>query len=400
MFGERQIAHVDLDAFFVSVERVLNSELNGKPVIVGGDLEGRGVVSCASYEARACGVHAAMPLKQAKRLCPQAIFIRGRFDRYREASARFMAILGDFTPLVEPMGLDEAYLDLTGFEPLYGPVRETAMRIKERVRGEVGVTASIGVATSKLVAKIASDMKKPDGLVIVPPGEERKFLAPLPIEKMPFAGTKTREALKPLGVRTIGDLAALSPYVLKSRLGSHGEALHQYARGIDTREVELPQEAKSISRETTFAEDTLDIAFIKATLRYLSERVGAELRGGGRRARCVTLKLRYSDFDTITRSRTLQETFADDQTIFDVVSQLLDKALVQRKRLVRLVGVGVSGLAGGERQLSMLDGSAERREQLSLAMDKLRRRYGFGTIQRGDTLRLSKLHDEPTAGEE
>jgi DNA polymerase-4 len=382
MSSERQILHVDLDAFFVSVERVLNPDLNGKPVIVGGDPEGRGVVSCASYEARACGVHAAMPLKQAMRLCPQAVFIRGKFDRYREASARFMAILGEFTPLVEPMGLDEAYLDLTGFEPLYGPVRETAMRIKSRVHGELGVTASIGIATSKLVAKIASDLKKPDGLVVVAPGEERGFLSPLPIEKMPFAGPKTRESLKPLGVKTIGDLAALSPYVLKSRLGSHGEALHQYARGIDDREVEPPQEAKSISRETTFAEDTLDIAFLKATLRYQSERVGAELRCGGRRARCVTLKLRYSDFETVSRSRTLKETVADDQAIFDVGAELLDKALAQRKRPVRLVGIGVSGLAGGERQLSMLDASAERREQLTQAIDKLRQRYGFSSIQR------------------
>ena len=394
MSSDRQILHVDLDAFFVSVERVLNPDLNGKPVIVGGDPDGRGVVSCASYEARAYGIHAAMPLKQAARLCPQAVFIRGTFARYREASARFMAILGEFTPLLEPMGLDEAYLDLTGFEPLYGPVRETAMRIKSKVHSDLGVTASVGIATSKLVAKIASDMEKPDGLVVVAPGEERSFLAPLPIEKMPFAGPKTREALRPLGVKTIGGLAALPLSVLKSRLGSHGEVLHQYARGIDDREVEPPQEAKSISRETTFAENTLDIAFIKATLRYQSERVGAELRCGGRRARCVTLKLRYSDFETVSRSRTLKETFSDDQTIFDIGTELLDKVLAQRRRPVRLVGIGVSGMAGDGRQLSMLDASTERREQLNQVIDKLRQRYGFSLIQRGDTLRLSKLHDE------
>ena len=394
MSSDRQILHVDLDAFFVSVERVLNPDLNGKPVIVGGDPDGRGVVSCASYEARAYGIHAAMPLKQAARLCPQAVFIRGTFARYREASARFMAILGEFTPLLEPMGLDEAYLDLTGFEPLYGPVRETAMRIKSKVHSDLGVTASVGIATSKLVAKIASDMEKPDGLVVVAPGEERSFLAPLPIEKMPFAGPKTREALRPLGVKTIGGLAALPLSVLKSRLGSHGEVLHQYARGIDDREVEPPQEAKSISRETTFAENTLDIAFIKATLRYQSERVGAELRCGGRRARCVTLKLRYSDFETVSRSRTLKETFSDDQTIFDIGTELLDKVLAQRRCLVRLVGIGVSGMAGDGRQLSMLDASTERREQLNQAIDKMRRRYGFSSIQRGDTLRLSKMNDE------
>jgi len=394
MSSYRQILLVDLDAFFVSVERVLNPDLNGRPVIVGGDPDGRGVVSCASYEARAYGVHAAMPLKQAARLCPQAVFIHGTFARYREASARFMAILGEFTPLVEPMGLDEAYLDLTGFEPLYGPVRETAMRIKSKVHSDLGVTVSIGIATSKLVAKIASDMKKPDGLVVVAPGAERSFLAPLPIEKMPFAGPKTREALRPLGVKTIGNLAALPLSVLKNRLGSQGEVLHRYARGIDDREVEPPQEAKSISRETTFAKDTMDIAFIKATLRYQSEKVGAELRCGGRRARCVTLKLRYSDFETVSRSRTLKETFSDDQTIYDIGTELLDKVLAQRRCLVRLVGIGVSGMAGDGRQLSMLDASAERREQLNQAIDKMRQRYGFSSIQRGDTLRLSKLHDE------
>jgi len=394
MSSYRQILLVDLDAFFVSVERVLNPDLNGRPVIVGGDPDGRGVVSCASYEARAYGVHAAMPLKQAARLCPQAVFIHGTFARYREASARFMAILGEFTPLVEPMGLDEAYLDLTGFEPLYGPVRETAMRIKSKVHSDLGVTASIGIGTSKLVAKIASDMKKPDGLVVVAPGEERSFLAPLPIEKMPFAGPKTREALRPLGVKTIGNLAALPLSVLKNRLGSQGEVLHRYARGIDDREVEPPQEAKSISRETTFAKDNLDIAFIKATLRYQSEKVGAELRCGGRRARCVTLKLRYSDFETVSRSRTLKETFSDDQTIYDIGTELLDKVLAQRRCLVRLVGIGVSGMAGDGRQLSMLDASAERKEQLNQAIDKMRQRYGFSSIQRGDTLRLSKLHDE------
>jgi len=389
--AERRILHVDLDAFFVSVEQVRHPELRGRPVIVGGDPDGRGVVACASYEARAFGIHAAMPLRKAARLCPQAVFLRGGFSRYREASSRFMAILADFSPLVEPLGIDEAYLDLTGFEPIYGPAPQAAARIKKRVTDEIGITASIGIGSSKLIAKIASDMDKPDGLVEVAAGDERGFLAPLPVGRLPCVGRRTEQVLRTMGVKTVGDLAKLSESTLNNRLGSVGSVLYRFTRGIDGREVTPPQAAKSISRETTFNEDTLDVAFLKATLRYLGERVGADLRHSGKRARCVTLKLRYSDFDTITRSRTLKDSVNTDGAIFDIGADMLDGALAQRRQLVRLVGIGVSSLSGEERQLSLLDPAAGREEVLDRAIDRLRQKYGFTAIQRGRTMQLKQV---------
>ncbi len=381
--AERRILHVDLDAFFASVEQVRKPELKGRPVIVGGDPHGRGVVACASYEARKYGIHAAMPLTKASRLCPQAVFLRGGFARYREASSQFMAILADFSPLLEPLGIDEAYLDLTGFESLYGPSREPARKIKRRITDEIGITASIGIGSSKLIAKIASDLQKPDGMVEVASGREREFLAPLPVGRLPCVGQKTGQALQRMGCRTVGDLSALAESMLKARFGSTGELLYRYARGIDDRQVTPPQAAKSISRETTFDRDTLDVDFLRAALRYLSERVGADLRRSGKRARCVTLKLRYSDFDTITRSCTLKESINSDKAIFDAVAGLLDRALVQRRQLVRLIGIGVSGLGRDERQLSLLDPAAGREEALDRAIDRLRQKYGFAAIQRG-----------------
>ncbi|TET37227.1 MAG: DNA polymerase IV [Dehalococcoidia bacterium] len=388
---ERKILHVDLDAFFVSVERVLNPQLRGKPVVVGGEPGLRGVVASASYEARAYGLCAGMPLTQAYRLCPQAIFLKGSFPRYREASERFMGILGDFTPYLEPVGIDGAYLDLTGFEPLYGPASETALRMKKRIENEIKITASIGIGTSKMVAKVASDMAKPDGLLEVPLGEERLFLAPLPIAKLPCVGRKTEKVLKGMGVTTIGELADLPASLLRGSFGILGEVIHRYALGIDDRKFEPPQAAKSISRETTFIEDTLDPPFLKATLRYLSERVGAELRRDRRRARCVTLKLRYADFDTVTRSRTLREATNVDQVIFDAGLELLERSLGQRRQRVRLIGIGVSSLVGDERQLSFWDTSPELWERLDRVIDRLRKKYSFTAIQRGQTLLLKEV---------
>jgi len=388
---QRKILHVDLDAFFVSVERVLNPQLRGKPVVVGGEPGLRGVVASASYEARAYGLCAGMPLTQAYRLCPQAIFLKGSFPRYREVSERFMGILGDFTPYLEPVGVDGAYLDLTGFEPLYGPASETALRMKKRIENEMKITASIGIGTSKMVAKVASDVAKPDGLLEVPPGEERLFLAPLPIAKLPCVGPKTEKVLKGMGVTTIGELALLPASLLRGSFGILGEAIHRYALGIDERKFEPPQAAKSISRETTFIEDTLDHPFLKATLRYLSERVGAELRRDRRRARCVTLKLRYADFDTVTRSRTLREATNVDQVIFDAGLELLERPLGQRRQRVRLIGIGVSSLVGDERQLSFWDPSPERWERLDRVIDRLRKKYSFTAIQRGQTLLLKEV---------
>jgi len=386
----RQILHVDLDAFFVSVEQALDPQLRGKPVVVGGDRASRGVVASASYEARVFGLRAGMPLTTARRLCPQAIFLRGSFQRYREASERFMSILASFTPDLEPAGIDEAYLDITGFEPLYGPVRQTALTIKRRVREELGLAASVGIASCKVVAKVASDLSKPDGLIEVAPGQECCFLAPLPVGCLPCVGPRAEQRLKQIGATTIGQLAALPVTFLKQAFGAMGQVMHRYANGLDERKVEPPAPAKSISRSTTLLEDTLDRRLLKAVLRYLSERVGAELRQEGKRARVVTLKLRYADFETITRSRTLTEA-GSDQAIFEVGAELLERALLQRRERVRLIGIGVSGLVAPGRQLSLLDPEPGRRERLSQAIDRIRRKYGFTAIEVGQTRLLREV---------
>jgi len=276
--AQRIIMHIDLDAFFVAVGRVLRPELKGKPVVVGGNSDQRGVVATASYEARKFGLHSAMPLATARRLCPQAIFIPGNFSEYRAASKKFMAILADFSPFLQPMGLDEAYLEVTGFESLHGSIREMALKIKRRVKDELGLVASIGIASCKVVAKIASDESKPDGLIEVPAGEQAAFLARLEIGKLPGVGKRTEEVLRGLGIRTIGDLAGMHREALKSRFGAFGELLYDHANGVDDGRVQPPDEAKSISRETTFQEDTRDKFFLSAVLRRQAERVAADLR--------------------------------------------------------------------------------------------------------------------------
>ncbi|MGB2885234.1 MAG: DNA polymerase IV [Dehalococcoidia bacterium] len=386
----RRILHIDIDAFFVSVEQTLDPALRGRSVVVGGDPNSRGVVACASYEARVYGLKAGMSLAVAQRLCPHAIFLGGNFYHYRNASARFLGILSEFTPDVEPLGLEEAFLDLTGFEPIYGPVRETALKIKRRIRGELELTASVGIAGSKVVAKVASDLSKPDGLVEVAPGEERIFLAPLPVAKLPCVGPKTERMLQRIGITTIGELGRLPISFLRHIFGVHGDVIHRYANGIDNRGLELPAPAKSISRESTFAEDTLDRTFLSATLHYLGERVGATLRSQGKQARCVTLKLRYADFESITRSRTLREGIDTDRAIFEVGRRLMEKALEQRAMPVRLVGIGVSNLIEG-RQLNMFDPWAERQERLNEAIDRIRGKYGFVAVEVGRTLPLREV---------
>jgi len=390
--------HIDLDAFFVSVEQAQNPDLKGKPIVVGGKPDRRGVVASASYEARHYGLHAGMPLATASRLCPQAIFIEGNFHKYRDASQKFMTILADFSPYLEPLGLDEAYLDATGFESIHGTIRQMAVAIKQRIKDELGICASIGIASSKVVAKIASELSKPDGLLEVPTGEERSFLRPLPVAKMPGIGKKGERILKGLGINTIGQLAALPLGVLKGHFGAAGELMLNHANGIDDREVEPPGEAKSISRETTFGKDTGDSSFLKATLRYLSERVGSELRQKGKLSRCVTLKLRYADFTTITRQHTLSQASDTDQIIFDTGIKLLRKELSQEKQAIRLIGIGVSNLVEAGRQLEMLDASAQRLEKLNTAIDRIRKKYGFTAIQTGRTLLLKDIFPESDDG--
>lgn len=392
--SDRRIMHVDLDAFFVSVEQVLNPELKGKPVVVGGRPGARGVVAAASYEARAFGLHSAMPLKTAVRLCPQAIFIEGNFRRYREASKKFMAILADFTPFIEPMGLDEAYLDVTGFDSLYGSIGEMAVEIKRRIRDELGLPASVGIASSKTVAKVACEQSKPDGLIEVPRGEERAFLAPLAVGKLPGVGDKAEQILTRLGIETIAQLSQMRVDALKSRFGVFGEVLHRRSNGIDDSKVEPPGAVKSISRETTFEKDTRNRPFLKASLRYLAEKVGADLRRQEKQAGCVTVKVRYADFTTITRSHTLPHPSDSDETIFSTGAELLERALSPEKQPVRLIGIGVSNLVEPGGQLSLLESPSQRLAQLNRTIDRIRDRYGFTAIQTGQTLLLKDVFSE------
>ena len=380
----RCIFHIDLDAFFVSVEQVLNPELKGKPVIVGGDPERRGVVASASYEARPFGIHSGMPSAKARRLCPQAIFIRSHFSLYKDASAKFMNILGDFSPQIEPLGFEEAYLDVTGCEEPYGSHRQLALAIKERINKELKLTGSVGIATCKVVAKIASDLCKPDGLLEIAPGEEQAFLNPLPVAKLPGVGKKTEQTLKEMGITTIGELASLPLGTIKRQFGATGAVLHSYARGIDEREVEAPGEAKSISQQLTFARDTLDRNFLEANLHNLCQEVCQDLRSQNKRAKCVAIRLRYADFKTITRQVILREASDVTQVIFATAQQLLTKALAQQEKPVRLIGIRISSLVSEGKQLPMFDSGTEKPEHLDKAIDKIRRKYGPTSIKTGN----------------
>ena len=381
--ADRTIIHIDLDSFFVSVEQALNPDLRGKPVVVGGRPGGRGVVATASYEARRFGLHSAMPIATAVRLCPQAIFIEGNYATYREYSKKFMSILNDFTPFVEPMGIDEAYLGVTGFDSIHGSIRKMAGKIKQRIHDELAITASIGIAGCKVVAKIASDFSKPDGLVEVKTGEERDFLATLPLEKLPGAGKHAVQVLGNLGVRTIGDLARLSASTVRLRLGSSGEWLQKLASGKDDRAVTPPGEAKSMSRETTFQEDTRDRQFLEARLWRQCEKLGADLRRKHRLGKTLTLKVRFADFTTITRSQTLREGIDTDSAIFEKAKMLLDKALAADRQSVRLLGIGVANLVEGNLQAELFSVSNAKLEALYKAVDRIRDRYGFESIKTG-----------------
>jgi DNA polymerase-4 len=389
------IFHIDLDAFFVTVEQVLNPALRNKPVIVGGRPEGRGVVASASYECRKFGVHAAMPLSRAKRLCPQAIFLTGNYRKYTEFSGKFMAILSDYSPCIEPGGLDEAYLDVTGCEN-FGSWRTLALKIKERINKETGLVASIGIASCKVVAKVASDLSKPDGLIEVLPDQEKIFLAPLAVRKLPGVGEKTGKALKAAGIETIGQLANMPQELFKGRYGKGMMWLREHARGIDNSAVEMYGEAKSISRETTFEKDTMNTDFLKATLRYFAEKLGADLRESNKKARTVTLKLRYKDFETVNRSSTSREAMNLDDLIFQSGVSLLEKTLGKKFKPVRLIGLEVSNLVAGETQFSLFDADVKRLEKVDRAIDYIRDKYGFDAIQTGYTLELKQKYDEKT----
>ena len=377
------ILHVDLDAFFAAVEQRDRPELRGKPVIVGGDPGARGVVSTASYEARVFGVHSAMPLRTAAALCPGGVFLPVDGAKYRRESRRVMEILGRFTPRLEQVSIDEAFLDVAGSEALFGPPEAIAGRIKAAVREEVGLTASVGVATTKLVAKVASDLRKPNGLVVVRPGEEAAFLAPLPITRLWGVGEQTRVALAEHGVRTIGDLAALPVDVLVRRLGAHGATLHERALGIDPSPVTGEVAAKSVSHEHTFDVDTADPEVIERTLLALAEGVASRLRAGGVRASTVAVKVRDSTFHTVSRQRTLPEPTDLADPIFRTALDLVRPEV--RGRRVRLLGVGAHGL-GEPAQLGLFASEDPRRRAAVEAQDAIRRKYGSRALTRARLL--------------
>jgi len=389
---ERYILHLDIDAFYASVEEILDPSLKDKPIVVGARPEQRGVVASASYAARAFGVHSAMPTAQALRLCPQAIVVSPHRKAYMEYSARMMAILSEYSPLIEPLSLEEAFLDLTGCEARWGSPEELARQIQKRLEMELGLSASIGLAANKLVAKIASGLEKPRGFVVVPHGKEAEFLAQLPVEKLWGVGEVTARSLHEMGVFTIGQLALLPVAKLETKFGRRGRHLHRQARGIDESPVVVEREEKSLSREVTFVQDIGDRRTLRKTLLSLSESVARRLRKRGLRGRTVKLKLRYADFTTLTRQITVDAPTDLEQVIFDQAAGLLDKAW-NRRRKVRLIGVGVSKFELEERQLSLFEatgeGKAAKLRRLSRAVDQIREKYGDEAIQRASLVTTS-----------
>lgn len=381
------VLHVDMDAFFVSVELLERPELRGKPVVVGGRPDQRGVVSAASYEARKYGIHSAMPLRTAGRLCPRAVFLDGHHAKYGEMSDRVAAILARFSPIVEMVSIDEAYLDLSGTERLYGPPFAAADKLLRTITRETGLPCSGGLATTRLTAKVASDQAKPRGLVWVAPGQEARFLAPLPVRKIPGIGEVTERALRALGIEFVSQLAELPREKLEKIFGQWGEALFRKARGGDAYEFVIDAEPKSISHNHTFGEDTADAPALESMLSLLSQKVCKRLREAGLTTRTLTVTIRYAGFDTHTRSKTFSEPTCLDADIFSGVLSLF-RAHRDPRRKVRLVGISLSGFAHGAEQLDLLDaGRRERLAKLAQATDLLRDRFGFDKVQFGGSLR-------------
>jgi DNA polymerase-4 len=387
----RTIIHVDMDAFYASVECLDDPALRGAPVVVGG-LGPRGVVATASYEARVFGVHSAMPMTRARRLCPQARFVRPRMARYRELSAQIFVIFETFTPLVEGLSLDEAFLDVSGSIRLFGEPSALAQRIKQRIADETGLTASVGVASNKFLAKLASDARKPDGLVWVRPEQVQSFLDPMPVARLWGIGKQTAPGLRALGILTIGQLRKADLPALRPVLGNRAEHFQRLARGEDAREVEPDRPDKSISHEVTFDRDLLDPAELLAELQQQAESVARRLRAQGLMARTVVVKIRDHRFRTVTRSRSLRACSSNTRTLYRMARALFETwRESHRNTPLRLLGMGVSGLedaktgaAAGDR----LDSRGER--DIDRVADQINSRYGAAGLVHGQTLRRKK----------
>ena len=405
------IAHVDMNTFFVSVELLKDPALNDKPVVVGGDPQGRSVVAAASYEARRYGIHSAMPMSQALRRCPNLIIVPPHFHDYQHYHDRVKTILQGFTPLLEMTSIDEGYLDLTGTRQLWGPPPEVGRRIRQRILDEIRLPASVGISSNKLVSKVASDLAKPvpdprlgegpalsttlslskgEGVLVVPAGQEAAFLAPLTVAHLPGCGPVTVGRLQGLGIRTVGQLAAQPEETLVAHLGASGRMLWQRAHGQGSSTLQTDRQRKSISKELTFRKDVRSAAHLRAILHQHAEELGATLRRRREQARTVTLKLRYAGFETHTAARTLPRPTDLTETIFNAAARLLEDHLTEH-RPVRLIGLGVSGLMKGWGQEDLFappeQAKAARRES---AVDRLRERFGPGSVLTGESIHLMK----------
>ncbi len=391
--GIRKILHLDLDAFFCAVEELKNPSLKHKVFAVGGRPDQRGVVSTCSYAARAKGIHSAMPMAQAVKLVPELLILHSDFEAYTDASDRVMAILDDISPLVEQVSVDEAFVDVSDLPDAPGDI---AARLQARIHSETKLPCSIGVATNKLVAKIANDFGKgsrkgldyPNAITVVPPGEEAAFLAPLPVQMLWGVGKKTAEKLKSMGIHTIGDLANIPPEKFGSRSSKGLEELQRHARGISTSPIVLSHTLKSISNETTFDKDVGDIVEVLHTIRWLSDKVGYRLRKHHFTASTIRIKLRWSDFSTITRQVALSEPTNHNSVIYNEAVKLLQTAW-QKGRKVRLIGVGSTGLQTPASQPGLFDVAQEKETRLLSALDELRDKYGKEVIQRAREMRRS-----------
>jgi DNA polymerase IV len=399
----RTIFHVDMDAFFVSVEELYDPSLKGKPVVVGGQRDERGVVSAASYAARTFGVHSAMPLRTAAKLCPQAIFVDGHPDRYRECSTKVYGVLNRFSPRVEMASIDEAYLDMTGTDRLHGPPMRAAHTLHAKVKDETKLNCSIGIGASRLIAKVGSAKAKPNGVFWVLAGQEAKFLAPLDVRDIPGVGKKMEQNLHAMGIRQVGDLGCLEDNLLEERFGKWGLALAGKARGEDAggwfdTDVGEETDAKSISHEHTFNEDTARIEQLEATLMRLSEMVGRRLREHGFHARTLQLKLRYKDFTTITRAHSLPAPTQLDIEIFEQIRMLFRKNWKPRAE-VRLLGVQASSFEAVSDQMNLLEGERQQRwKQALAAADKVRDKFGESSVGLAGGLKggfREKTHENP-----
>jgi DNA polymerase-4 len=399
----RTIFHVDMDAFFVSVEELYDPALKGKPVVVGGQRHERGVVSAASYAARKFGVHSAMPLRTAAKLCPQAIFVNGHPERYRECSEKVHKVLCAFSPQVEMASIDEAYLDMTGTARLHGPPLKAAHALHSRMKAETLLNCSVGIGSSRLIAKVSSGQAKPNGVLLVVPGEEAKFLGPLDVREIPGVGKVMESHLHALGIKKVADLANLEEGELEDRFGKWGLALAGKARGEDAggwfdTEVGEDTGAKSISHEHTYNEDTADVSQLEATLMRLSEMVGRRLRESNLHTRTVQLKLRYKDFTTITRAHTLAAPTQLDTEIFEQIRALFRKNW-KKGMQVRLLGVQTSSFESLPEQISLLEDSRQQRWKDALAAaDRLRDKFGESSVKLAAGMRgtfRERTHENP-----